>query len=543
MTLSQQEKETLSKVASSVAGPQGAVAACVYGSQVAGYARDDSDYDLIVVAKRIREGIRYRYLEEPVPSSSLVISEGLLRGDARSSYLGEFVVGRLLNVYEPLSNPGLFREVEVDYKRRVAAEALLELSSDYGEFSSHLRVPYEYFLFDKLKKRAMVYPPALYSYAQTYGGPQGEKNAAASAEGFAAAAQALADRGLVVQGDGWLRIVAERLRGDAFTRVQSLFSLTKRGVTQYAVHGYAGRVGLSVFRKEAQSKLRRMREKPSPPEALERPRSLLMLEQGRVIPDATRLEKDLARFLGFANYATTEKDLGEAYSTTRVLTFRAGARETSVVVKNFSDVRSLKWALLGVWAASANKFSMSPMARLEREYATTLKLESVGILVPKVVAVAPDERVLVKDFVVGPTLSRIIDGMFRGEDGGEKEVGSYGGLMARTHGVGVALGDAKASNVIVSEEGLFLTDLEQALQGGDKAWDVAEFLYYTAKLSTKEGPMRRVVRSFLSSYVASGERGVIARAAGSKYFRPFQPFLAPGMSRMLKEELSAFSRP
>jgi tRNA A-37 threonylcarbamoyl transferase component Bud32 len=508
---------------------------CAYGSKVAGYARPDSDYDLIIVARKFREGVRYRYVGDGIAASALIVDEGLLLQDARASSLGEFVAGRFLNVYEPITNPGLFTGVETDYKRRVLIEALLELSSDYGDFSRHFLVPYDYFLFDKLRKRSAVYPPALYSYVQTYSCSLGAENRAVSAAGFREAAKRLADRGYFYSEAGGLRIVPERLKGDAFTKVQSIFSLTTRGVTQYAVHGYAGRVGFSVFRKEAESKLKRMREQPPPLPELERPRTLLRLDEGIVIPDASRLETEVASLLGFTQFAAEERMIGDPYSTTRVLTFRGGGRERSVVLKNFSDIRSLKWALLGVWAAAANKFRMTPLARLDREYAVTRALRAAGVLVPAIIAVSPDVRVLVKEFVDGVPLSKAIGNPARPGAEALSQVASYGRLIAKVHAAGFALGDAKASNVIVSPQGLYLTDLEQADPNGDKAWDLAEFVYYTAKFTSREGAMKQIAAAYLDAYAAQGSKGLVAKAGAAKYLRPFQPFLLPGMAKSLRE--------
>jgi tRNA A-37 threonylcarbamoyl transferase component Bud32 len=514
---------------------------CAYGSKVAGYARPDSDYDLMVAVRNFREGVRYKYLNDPIPASALIVDEGLLHQDATASYLGEFVIGRLLNVYEPITGPALFHSVEHDYKMRVIVEALLELSSDYGIFCRHILVPYDYFLFDKLRKRSVLYPPALYSYVRTYSCRMAEENRAITTQGFREAARSLSSRGYFTTEANGVRVVPEKMKGDAFTKVQSIFSLTTRGVTQYAVHGYAGRVGLSVFRNEAQSKLRRMREKPEPLPELEQPKTLLKLEEGVVIPDASRLEKGLARLLGYVQYTAEEKLIGDPYSTTRILTFRGGERESSVVLKNFSDVRSLKWALLGVWAAAANKFSMTPLARLEREYATTLSLRAAGVLVPMIVAVSPDARILVKEYIEGPPLSSVIDGFFKGDTEDLQSVAAYGKLMAKVHGAGIALGDAKASNVIVSPHGLFLTDLEQADPEGDRAWDLAEFIYYTAKLSIKEEAMKHVARTFLGSYASDGTRDIVSRANSIKYLRPFQPFILPTMAKSLRDMISEFA--
>ena len=541
MRLTESERDTVSRIASSIVEPSKITALAAYGSKVAGYARADSDYDLIIVSKRFRTGVRYKYVDSPVEASALVVDEHMLGQDATTSFLGEFVVGRLLNVYEPIVNDELFRYVELEYKKRVLTEALIELASDYGEFATHLLVPYEYFLFDKLHKRAAIYPPALYSYAHTYTCAKGEENMAITVEGFAKAAEALQPRGFLTATPEGVRIAPEKLKADTFSRFESMFSLTARGVTQYAIHGYAGRVGPSVFSREALSKLRRMRESPPPFAPLEEPRSLLRLQQGTVIPDSSLLVEELAKILGFQAYSTKERDIGEPYSTTRVLTFTDDTHEKSVVVKNYTDVRALKWALLGIWASTAKKFSASANSRLEREYGMTLRLQSMGILVPRVLAVAPGERIMVKEFIRGPTLASVINSCLKGAPEGLESVSAYGDVIAKSHASGIALGDSKPSNVVVSSDGLYLTDLEQAYPGGDQSWDIAEFLYYTAKLSVREDAMKRVAEAFLESYSKSADRSKIARARGQKYFGPFRPFLTPGMAKMLRDMLSGYA--
>ena len=541
MRLSESERDTISSIASSLVEPAKISALAAYGSKVAGYGRADSDYDLIIVSKRFRTGVRYKYIDSPIEASALIVDEHMLGQDATSSYLGEFVVGRLLNVYEPIVNGELFRSVELEYKKRVLTESLIELASDYGEFATHLLVPYEYFLFDKLHKRAAIYPPAVYSYVHTYTCAKGEENKAVTVEGFATAARSLQPRGFLTATPEGVKLVPQKLKADTFSRFESMFSLTARGVTQYAVHGYAGRVGPSVFSREALSKLRRMRESPGPFAPLEEPRSLLRLEQGAVIPDSSLLVKELARILGLRAYSTKEKDIGEPYSTTRVLTFTSDAHEKSVVVKNYTDVRALKWALLGIWASTAKKFSASANSRLEREYGMTLRLQSMGILVPRVLAVAPGERIMVKEFIRGPTLASVINSYMKGAPEGLRSVHAYGDVIARVHAGGIALGDSKPSNVVVASDGLYLTDLEQAYPGGDQTWDIAEFLYYTPKLSIREEAMKKVAQAFLDSYAKSADRTRIARARGQKYFGPFRPFLTPGMAKMLRDTLSGYA--
>ncbi len=112
--LGHEESAQLLEVADGVVGGPGkALAVAAYGSKVAGYARPDSDYDLIVVAEKFKGGIRYQYVRSPVTASALVVEEELLERDAVKAYLGEFVSGRLLNVYEPLLNGDVFRTAEL----------------------------------------------------------------------------------------------------------------------------------------------------------------------------------------------------------------------------------------------------------------------------------------------------------------------------------------------------------------------------------------------------------------------------------------------
>src|SRR5207245_11228379 len=150
--------------------------------------------------------------------------------------------------------------------------------------------------------------------------------------------------------DSPIKVTSVKLRGDGFSKALSLFSMTTSGVTQYAVHGYAGRVGLGVFKKEALSKLKRMREMPVLPRELERPRSLLKLDDGALFEDGSSVYDEVAKLSGMNDgFKVKESQAGDFSATARIVTLSEGSRETKILVKHFSDVRSLKWALLGIW--------------------------------------------------------------------------------------------------------------------------------------------------------------------------------------------------
>ncbi len=545
--LGDEERRQLLEVADDVVGDGGkALAVAAYGSKVAGYARPDSDYDLIVVAKKFRGRIRYQYVHSPVTAAALVVEAELLESDAVKAYLGEFVSGRLLNVYEPLLNDDLLRKAEVESKKRVLAEEILEIGSQHGEFAQDLLLPLEYFLFDKLHKRALIYPPALYSYIKTYTCPSADENKAFTLEAFAEGALSLQSGGILrleTRGDvPHVRILGEGLRGRAFARTLSIFNLTKRGVRQYAVHGYAGRVGFNVFKDEALSKVKRMQVKVDPPLELEEPKRLIQLEEGVVLPKTEQMVQRLATLSGMVAYTKREKNLGEIYATARLLTLKGGTgKEANFVLKHFADIRSVKWALLNVWSPS-RKFSTSPQARMHREYSASIELRKRGVSTPRIIGAVLDDKVLVKEYIEGERLSDIVQEVLTGRSEETAIVERFGEAVGAIHKAGYSLGDSKATNVIVrGDGGLCFTDLEQAEEGGDQAWDIAAFVYYQAKLSFKESGTRKVAEAFLRGYKKSNGVENIVKAKSPKYVAPFRPLTAPQVLKTVRETIEASS--
>jgi tRNA A-37 threonylcarbamoyl transferase component Bud32 len=114
--------------------------------------------------------------------------------------------------------------------------------------------------------------------------------------------------------------------------------------------------------------------------------------------------------------------------------------------------------------------------------------------------------------------------------------------MGAIHKSGYSLGDSKATNVIVKGDGrLYFTDLEQAVEGGDQAWDIASFLYYQAKLSLKDTGMKKVADAFLKGYKRENGAENIVKAKSPKYVAPFRPLSAPQVMKTVKESIEANS--
>ena len=107
--------DRITKIVNNIINKNEIEALCIYGSQIAGYAKQDSDYDVIIVLKDYTEKVKYKYIEDDdVYISALLIDTNYLIADARKGTLGEFVVGRLLNPYFPLIGKELIESIEVD---------------------------------------------------------------------------------------------------------------------------------------------------------------------------------------------------------------------------------------------------------------------------------------------------------------------------------------------------------------------------------------------------------------------------------------------
>ena len=515
------------------------VALCAYGSRVAGYAREDSDYNVIIVGKDFKEGVKLTQNQGPIQTSALIVDEPVLHEEATKSSSKEFVVGRFLNVYEPIINGELFRSVEIGYKKRIIAEELIEIQSEYGSFSSNLILPFEYFLFDKLHKRTGVYPDAINSIASTYSCANRKENLEFSVRGFREAAELLASSKMIERTHDSVRIVPGGVRTNVLSKIATLLSPSKEGTSQPTGKGYDVLAGTGVVGAKTRAKTRSKSGLVESPVELERPKKLLRLQEGVVFDDASKISEELARMSGFQGaYTFKEKKKGKVYTSTQLLEISSHGKRANYILKSFPDLKAVKWVLLNLWAFTGKKFNMTPFARLQREYEGTKRLRKLGIGTHRIVGIALDQKILVTKYIEGAPLSKFVENITGGKSTDTKHVEKYARTLARLHRAGLVYGDTKAENAFVCKGEICLFDLEQTMENGDKAWDLAEFLYFSGRGAVKEEGMKLVADSFLASYRKENGVRTIAKAKSARYLVPFQPFLAPGMTRVIRDSMA-----
>ena len=163
----------------------------------------------------------------------------------------------------------------------------------------------------------------------------------------------------------------------------------------------------------------------------------------------------------------------------------------------------------------------------------TILLKRHGIPVPDVIHVDLERKALVKEYIDGEPLSAYIKEFFKGSDDNPRTyISQAAEIIAKAHSINVTLGDCKPDNFVVSRDyRVFFVDLEQASKGGERAWDVAEFLYFSCHHAHPTTPLERVsefVRVFAKSYLSSGgDVKALRKAAGVRFLRPFTILAMP----------------
>ncbi|HVX02849.1 MAG TPA: nucleotidyltransferase domain-containing protein [Nitrososphaera sp.] len=563
-SVSPAELEALQKCIDKIARGHKVAAACIYGSRVAGYARPDSDIDVIVVLENYPYMVKYAYMKESgIDVSALVVDKKSLERDAKGAYMGEFVAGRLLHVYEPMLNPEFFAEVEKTYKRRVILEELQELVKSTSALASEISFPLEYVAFSKTRRRAAMYPNAAYSYFKTYTtNPQ--RNLDFVMQGYR---QALAD--IVIEDPGLfvimmtggqkkmlLRLSKERVK---FARGRPVLRMEKKlqHFGSYFVHSYAGRRMFHLVVREAESKIRRhIHQHIELPPYLACPACAYWeIPEGVLVVTSVGRHKGTGEWLDAVaeahgiissssnHYSSVEKRrLGNPNSRTLLYTLKHGNGELKIAAKELARAKSVKWAALSMWTAQVKKFKIDPMFRLGTEYRALRYLRTLGLKTPEIEAVVLDRRILATKFVEGTSLACMIKNALAGSNyrnsdydlGIVREAGRQVGIV---HAAGACFGNIKPKNVIAKTDdgltSLWFTDLEQfVFEGGDPAWDLAQFLCWGLKGSANAPAAAKVSAEFIEGY---GNTQVAARLGQSRrYIENFMPVLSPQVARAIK---------
>ncbi|MFX0145769.1 MAG: hypothetical protein ACFE9C_17020, partial [Candidatus Hodarchaeota archaeon] len=451
-------------------------ATCLYGSRVCGYARNDSDYDVLAILDGYVEGIRYCYPSvRSVPVAFLFVDKELFEMDISQGSLGEFVAGRLLSPYIPLINETYLKKREVELKTRVIIEELRNLITQYGELSRGLVFEIEYIILSRLKKRMKVYPPLKYSYLNMLHDDLRNRNLSLIAEGFNKALKNVEDRGIIkFEGEYYSlsdQFIDSVLRRKNVEKAINILDFSQKALKSYLAHGRAGRVSLDILSRELTAKISREFMASMPNTKFEDPKRYLQLRTatGLVTMNERNTVIDIINKYK-PGFNVQVKPLGGVLNEV----FQAEVGDDRFVIKKFSDWYGFKWFTLNLAVLGTRYFSVSGRERLANEYGMGNYLSSHDFSAQKLLYINIPERVLVKEYIRGVILSDLVKKSNNKNDSIMTQIYfETGEFLSKLHLNDIVLGDSKPENLIYSDNNKIIAlDLEQSKKGGNKVWDI-----------------------------------------------------------------------
>jgi tRNA A-37 threonylcarbamoyl transferase component Bud32 len=474
-----------------------------------------------------------------------VVDKWVFERDVERGFLGEVFAVQLVFPYTPLVNAEYLKAEELKLKKRLILEILENLVLDFPELCCEVQIKPEYFMYEAIYSRARLYPPIRYTSSNFLAGKIEEEKVQAVIDGFLQALKILEEEKVVAYINGYIKISKDfadsvKNRKIRFTNILK----TAQKTLFMSLFGTFPKVFSALSQnKDLLQRLRSLNWETlkSSSNVEGSKRYLFVPTANGLAPLASKTSvEEFARKILSANTDAdvTVEELGGVFNDVYLVRACANGQEHRVVVKTFKDWSSFKWLPINIWAFGTRTFALLGRPRLERECAANQLLYKKGFSVPKLLAVNHDKRLVFMEYVEGENLEKIIRKIVNAKNKGKvdeenlKILQKVGETFAHVHALNLTLGDTKPENILVGKKGeIYLLDFEQASRGGDKAWDVAEFLYYAGHYMPPFGssyPAELIVKAFIKGYLsAGGDIKAVKDAGKPKYTKVFSVFVFP----------------
>lgn len=538
------EEERTLKLCREALGSKHIFAACFYGPKIYGYTDEEANINTLLILPTYSPKIHnFTRQMNGVNLSILAIDQKVFESDLKKGQFGEFASEIIAFPYQPWINQGYLEEMEVKMKKRFVLDLLRNIVLQYPELSIELLINPEYFMYEVTRRRARFFPPLMYHFIKVFEGKARRRNIDRIMKGYLKALKELEAENYVTSSNGYITInndfveatkrdrtrfshVLTSIQKALFPHVQSLSSRIASAIAQ----------GQELLKQSSNQTIDRKLLK----QLEETERYLYVPTPLGPVPlsDKTSIQDFVRKTVpGGEKLEIKIEEIGGVLNSVFLLRLQKDHETQKIVVKKFEDWLGFKWFPLALWTLGTQSFAVLGKTRLEREYSSNQFLSKHGLNVPRILYVSLKERLIFEDFVEGEKLSETVKqivGSSTEEDklSACKTIRAVGKEIARTHLLGVALGDCKPENILVTNDGsVCLLDLEQATRNGNQPWDVAEFLYYSGHYIPpihSDEPARMIASSFIEGYLeAGGKRKTIRKAASAKYTKVFSIFTLP----------------
>ena len=539
-TFSDQQTKNLLSCCRQIAGSRKIVGACLFGARASSYGGEKSSLNVLLIVKNYSSRLMvYPKLLNNVNAFFLVVDSGLFETDVEQGIIGEFVAEKLMLPYQPIINPEYLLQQELKLKKRVVWELLENLVLEYPEMSHEFVIKPEYFLYEDMRRKARLFPLITYSFLNTLRNDLRKRNIKLMMQGYLEALNDLSKEGWINFTNGQVRvnkIFIEDVKKRRI-RLRVLFRTVQRGVLTHVLRAFPGVIQPILEDQELFFKRHRKTAEEKLVSQLDTSQKYLLIPTPKgLVPlsDTTSIEDFMQNHVPNGKIIKIEH-LGGVLNTVYLVSFHKNGEPQRIVVKKFEDWFAFKWFPLAFWSLGTRSFAVLGQARLEREYAINQLLNSHSFAVPKILHVSSQQRLIFKEYIEGTNMTKIIKQIVSSKGKPDRELAliqKIGEKIAEVHALGVALGDCKPENIIVTKEGeVVFLDLEQATRGGNKPWDVAEFLYYSGHYVSPIGSTNAaelIAKNFIEGYLrGDGKKETIKKAWSAQYTKVFSIFTPP----------------
>jgi len=467
--------------------------------------------------------------------------------DVERGFLGEAFASTLIFPYSALEGREYLHEQEIILKKRLILELLSNLVLSFPELSYLLRIEPQYFVYEVVLNRVRIFPPIAYGIANSIHSKFTTKDIDSVLRGYMEALEQLETEKKVILSEGYVMIPKTLVAESKNPKVR-LANISRNAPRTLFTSVFGVFPQLLNFLAQNTEALLNFQKFPPKLEATAT-RQFIDPQKHIFVPTAEGLVsladsvdiRAFAQKLFLNDKAATIKyeRVGGVLNDVYLIKSNSNGSEKKVLVKRFKDWSGFKWFPLTLWSLGARSFTVLGRYRLESECAMSELLRREGFNVPKVLHVSHNERLIFMEYIEGENLSIAIKRIATSKDKEKKQhdlasITRVGEALAQVHALNFALGDTKPENVIVAPtDKIYLLDFEQASHGGDKAWDVAEFLYYSGHYlppfnGNKHAEL--IAKAFVKGYLkAGGDADTIQKAGASKYTRVFSIFTLPAV--------------
>lgn len=451
-----------------------------------------------------------------VNKSVIMVGEEELRRDCESEELGGIVAYRLLIPYVPLIGRQLLEELESAYKRHISLESLRNLVLEHRLAATHIIIKPEFFLYDKLRRMATIYPPSRLMIKTVFTGEVREKAIEESLRIFRKALRELVSKGLLVERDGGFSpsqsLVEEVFSSTPYARVVDEL---EHAFKAYLSAGQAPALGFMGGMELRFSALTPPRL-PDPEEYLFINTSLGL----QSLSERLEIEDFVEKFFGVRRRTVKVRRLGGVLNATYVAEFPSNGKKKRVFVKKYLNWTDFKWVVAWLWALGVKNFSVLASTRMSNEIYFINRLAELGFNTAEILHVNWKRKTLFQRFVEGENGVQALK-RSRGTTEFNELSRKMGGILSRLHSRGITLGDSNPFSFLFTKENdeIYLIDLEQCSVNGLKSWDLAELVYYTGHyLSAKDAEAfaYHLVTGYLEG---GGEKDVVEKVLDVRYQR------------------------